>query len=96
MAQPTNLVLTRNGIIINGTFTAATPAPDRYLILRTLAGTTHNAPVNGTSYATGANTSLNAYVVAYGTSTTFENNYNNGITGNNTYEYTIYAVSSNC
>lgn len=95
-AQPTNLVLTRNGIIINGTFTAATPAPDRYLILRTLAGTTHNAPVNGTSYATGANTSLNAYVVAYGTSTTFENNYNNGITGNNTYEYTIYAVSSNC
>lgn len=94
-AQPTGLTLTNTGIIINGSFTAAQGA-DRYLILRNLAGTTPNAPVNGTVYTTGNNADLNSYVAYYGTNTTFENNYNNGIRGNNEYEYTIYSVSSNC
>lgn len=94
--QATNLVLSNTGIIINGSFTAPTPAADRYLILRNLAGTTPNAPVNGTIYTTGQNTDLNSYVAYYGTNTSFENNYNNGIRGNNQYFYTIYAVNSNC
>ncbi len=95
-AQPTNLVLTNTGIIINASFTAATPAADRYLVLRTIAGTTPNLPVNGTTYAVGNSTALNAYVAYYGTGTSFENNYNNGIRGNNNYVYTIYSVSSAC
>ncbi|WP_294823576.1 Ig-like domain-containing protein, partial [uncultured Flavobacterium sp.] len=95
-AQPTNLTLSNTGIIINGSFTAASPAADRYLILRTIGNEVPTAPVNGTVYATGQNTSLNAYVAYYGTATTFENNYNNGIRGNNKYNYFIYAVNSSC
>jgi len=95
-SQPSNLTLTNSGIIINGNFTAASPAADRYLILRNLSGTTPNAPVNGTVYSTGNNTSLNSYVAYYGPNTSFENNYNHGIRGNNQYTYTIYSVNSNC
>ncbi|MGC4041089.1 MAG: choice-of-anchor J domain-containing protein [Flavobacterium sp.] len=96
-AQPTNLVLTNTGIIINGSFTVSSPAADRYLILRTIGGATPNAPANGTAYAVGQNAALNAYVSYYGPNTSFEENYNNGaIRGNNEYTYTIYAVSSAC
>lgn len=95
-AQPSNLALTNTGIIINGTFTAASQAADRYLILRTIGDDVPNAPVNETVYTTGQNTALNAYVAYYGTATTFENNYNHGIRGNNKYNYFIYAVSSSC
>ncbi|MXN93350.1 hypothetical protein GR160_19170, partial [Flavobacterium sp. Sd200] len=95
-AQPSNLVLTNNGIIINGSFTAASPAADRYLILRTPAGVTPVTPSNGVTYTTGNNTSLNAYVSYYGANTAFENNYNHGIRGNNQYTFTIYAVNSSC
>jgi hypothetical protein len=95
-AQPTALTLTNAGIIINASFTAASPAPDRYLVLRNIAGSTPTAPVNGTIYATGQNNDLNSYVAYYGTATSFENNYNHGIRGNNQYVYTIYAVNSNC
>lgn len=95
-AQPSNFNLTNTGIIINGTFTASSPAADRYLILRNMNGTVPNPPVNGTVYATGNNTSLNSYVAYYGPNTTFENNYNHGIRGNNQYTYTIYSVNSNC
>jgi hypothetical protein len=95
-SQPSNLSLTNNGIIINGTFTPSSPVSDKYLILRNLNGITPNAPVNGTVYTTGENASLNSYVAYYGTNTTFENNYNHGIRGNNKYIYTIYSVNSNC
>lgn len=95
-AQPSNLALTNSGIIINGAFTAGSPAADKYLILRNINGTVPNAPANGTVYTTGENTSLNAYVAYYGSNTTFENNYNHGIRGNNSYTYTVYAVNSNC
>lgn len=94
--QPSNLTLTNSGIIINGSFTASSPAADKYLILRNVNGMTPNAPSNGTVYTTGENSSLNAYVAYYGANTTFENNYNHGIRGNNQYTYTVYAVNSNC
>ncbi|GAA5101631.1 hypothetical protein GCM10023210_41680 [Chryseobacterium ginsengisoli] len=95
-SQPSNLNLTNTGIIINGSFTPSSPAADKYLILRNLNGTTPIAPVNGTIYSTGENVSLNSYVAYYGANTTFENNYNHGIKGNNQYTYTIYSVNSNC
>lgn len=96
VAQPTALTLANTGIIINAGFTAASPAPDRYLVLRNIDGTTAGVPVNGTTYALGQNNDLNSYVAYYGTGTSFENNYNNGIRGNNKYIYTVYAVNSNC
>lgn len=95
-AQPTNLVLNNTGIIIDGSFTASTSA-DSYLVLRTITGTTPNVPVDGTVYTTGDNTDLNAYVSAFGSDTTIDENYNNAdIRGNNDYVYTIYAVNSQC
>ncbi|MDN5396056.1 MAG: T9SS type A sorting domain-containing protein [Chryseobacterium sp.] len=96
VSQASNLALTNSGMIINVTFTASSPAADKYLILRNANGTSPNAPANGTVYTTGENASLNAYVVYYGSNTTFENNYNHGIRGNNQYTYTVYAVNSNC
>lgn len=95
-AQPTNLTLTNNGIIITGSFTAASPAADRYLILRTPAGVTPTPPTNGVTYTTGNSTALNAYISYYGANTTLENNYSHGIRGNNEYTFTIYAASSAC
>lgn len=95
-AQPTNLNLNNTGIIINGSFTASSPAADKYLILRNISGTIANPPVNGTVYTTGNNTTLNSYVAYYGANTIFENNYNHGIKGNTKYNYTVYSVNSNC
>lgn len=95
-AQPTNLVLTKSGIIINGTFTVSNPTADKYLILRNIEGQTPNVPVNGNVYAVGQNNALNAYVVSYGSSTTFQTHYNQGVRGNNAYTFTIYAVNSEC
>lgn len=97
IAQPTALNLTNTGIIINGSFTAANPSVDRYLILRNIEGETPNTPIDGTTYTVGQNATLNSYVTYYGGATSFENNYlNAGIRGNNTYEYLIYSVNSNC
>lgn len=95
-AQPTNLVLTKSGIIINGTFTGSNPSSDKYLILRNTQGQTPNVPVNGNVYTVGQNNALNAYVVSYGTSTTFQTHYNHGVRGNTEYTFTIYAVNSEC
>lgn len=52
-AQPTALALTPAGTTINGTFTAASPAPNSYLVV---ANTTGVAPtiVNGTTYTIGS------------------------------------------
>lgn len=95
--QPTNLVLSNTGIIINGSFNNSVPAADRYLILRTLSETTPNDPTDGIVYSVGQNETLNAYVSYYGSNTAFEENYNaGGIRGNNQYTYTIYAVSATC
>lgn len=95
-AQPSNLVLTASGIIINGSFTASTPNADRYLVLRTQSGELPNSPTDGVTYTLGNNNDLNAYVSYYGANTTFENNYNHAIRGNNEYTYFVYAVNSAC
>ena len=95
-AQPTNLNLSANGIIVTGTYTASSPPADTYLILRTPAGTQPTVPVNGTVYATGENTTLNARVLYNGPNLTFTDNAFSNIIGNTAYTYTIYAVSSAC
>lgn len=95
-AQPTAFVASVNGVIINGGFTAADPAADKYLVLRTPAGTLPNAPINGIAYTTGNNTALGAYVSYIGTNTTFADNATTGTAGNTTYTYTIYSASTAC
>src|SRR5207245_1447737 len=50
-AQPTALVMSATTSTITGSFTAATPAADGYLVVRYPAGATPVAPVNATTYA---------------------------------------------
>ena len=89
--QATNLVL--GGItsaVINGTYTAASPAADAYLVIRTTGAAPTN-PVNGTTYAAGT-AALGGTVVAVGTSTTFATS---GLIGNTNYSYFVYAYTDN-
>ena len=94
IAQPTALVLTSTGNSqIAGSFTAASPAPDHYLILRSTASTPSVLPVNGTLYV--ANDVIgNCVVVANQTTTTFTNT---GLAAGTTYYYFVYSANtSNC
>lgn len=95
-SQPTALTFDIQGIIINGSFTAASPRADKYLVLRTPQGTIPNPPQNGTNYATGNNTALNAYVSYSGSNTNFTDNSSSGIQGNTAYTYTVYAINTAC
>lgn len=95
-AQPTAFNATVNGIIVTGSFTAASPAADKYLVLRTPQGTSPNAPVDGTTYAPGNSTALNANVSLFGTATAFTDNATSNIVGNTNYTYTIYSVNTAC
>lgn len=96
-AQPTAFSSTiTSGVIVSGSFTAPTPAANKYLVLRTAEGTTPNAPANGTTYTTGDNEALNARVVYAGPNTTFTDNGQTGVIGNTKYVYTIYAYNDLC
>jgi len=89
--QPTNLALTVAGTTVNGIFTASSPTVDRYLVVRTPAGTTPTNPVNGTIYTTG--TGLNGNIISIGNTTTFVSS---SLTGNTEYTYTVFAYNSVC
>lgn len=60
-AQPTSLALTPAGTSISGSFTAAAPAPDSYLVVFNTTGVAPT-PVNGTTYTTGS--TINGSIVA--------------------------------
>jgi hypothetical protein len=90
-AQATSLNLAFAGSNVNGSFTAAAPAADKYLILRTPGLTALNtSPVNGTAYTAGG-TLGNGLIIGYTNSTSFVDN--NAVTTNTTYTYTIFSAS---
>ncbi|WP_286914355.1 GEVED domain-containing protein [Flavobacterium sp. UBA4197] len=91
VAQPSNLVLTVAGTTVNGVFEAASPAVDKYLVVRTPLGTAPTPPVNGTTYATG--TGLGGYIVSNTASLTFVSS---ALTGNTAYTFTVFAYNSAC
>ncbi len=90
-AAPTalNLTITDNSAI--GSFTAAAGA-DRYLVIRTTAGSLSTYPVNGQTYAQGA-TLGNGVVVTYTESPTFTAF---GLSPSTTYYFFIFSVVANC
>ncbi|MEO6252405.1 MAG: endonuclease [Ferruginibacter sp.] len=51
--QPTNLILSPTPTTINGTFDAAIPVVDEYLVVRSLSNSLSAGPVDGTSYLPG-------------------------------------------
>ena len=89
-SQPSALALaSANGVSISGSFTAASPAPDHYLVVRS----TNNTPpvlVPGTFYAIGSTIGAAYTVVDNDTNTSF---FATGLTANTLYY--IYVFSYN-
>lgn len=94
VAQPTALLLNAASTSqITGSFTAATPGADAYIVVRYPAGATPVAPVHGTTYTAG--TALGTgMVVQTGTATTFTAG---GLTGGTAYDFYVYGYNNtNC
>lgn len=92
-AQPTALTFTAaTSTTLSGSFTAASPAADRYLVVRTTSNTAP-IPVDGTTYSTGNNATLGGYVEQNSGATSFSAT---GLTAGTTYYYWAYAVNTAC
>jgi hypothetical protein len=97
-AQPTALNLSVSGTTINGTFTAASPAPTGYLIVRSTSAT---APTltNGTTYATGftgltpGTTNVIQGSAVNSNSVSFSDT---GLSANTQYYYYVFSYNANC
>lgn len=91
--QPTNLILSSTPTTINGSFDAAVPAVDEYLIVRSLSNTLSAGPVDGIFYTAG-NSIGGGVVVTSTTATTFTDI---NLIPATTYYYYIFADNSeNC
>lgn len=99
-AQPTALNLTVNGTSINGSFTAASPAPSGYLVVRSTSATAPNlAASNGTTYAVGYTgfTPGSTYVVQGSAVTSNAVTFTDtGLSANTQYYYHIFSYNSVC
>ncbi len=90
-AQPTGLSFSGiTQVQINGSFTAAAPAPTNYLVVRYPSGAVPVNPVDGTNYIVGA---------ALGTGTVISNNNSTsftttGLTPGTTYDFYIYSYNT--
>lgn len=92
---PTSLVLsagTPSGTAINGSFTAAAPAPNSYLVV---VSTSNIAPSisNGTTYTIGGNAGVGYTVVDTDTNTTFTAG---GLNPSTTYYFYVYSMNYLC
>ena len=92
-AQPTALILTPTGTSISGSFSAAVPAADNYLVVINTTGTPPSNPVNGTSYAIGATLGAGNIVVDNDTNTAFTAT---GLTPLTTYYVFVYSFNNAC
>lgn len=92
-AQPTSLVLTQpsNGTI-NGSFTAASPAPTNYLVVYNTTGVAPS-PVNGTTYTVGSTVGAGNIVADVDNNTTFSVT---GLTGATTYYFFVFSDNAIC
>ena len=88
--QPNGLNLTPTINSVSGSFTAATPAVDGYLVIRSLSSTLTINPADGTTYTAGQ-TLGNGTIVTSGASTSFTDN---GLSSNTLYYYFVFAYNS--
>ena len=90
-AQPTNFVSSfMTTTTFTGSFTAASPEPDNYLVVRYASGATVTDPSDFSNYTAG--TALGAGTVRYaGPATTFNET---GLTAGTTYDYYVYSYNS--
>ena len=92
-AQPTALVLTAQATIISGSFTAASPAPNNYLVVMSTSAVPPAGPVNGTTYTIGSTIAAGYTVVDNDSNTSFSVT---GLTSLTTYYFYIYSFNSLC
>jgi hypothetical protein len=97
LAQPTTLVLSSlTSTSLSGSFTAASPAPSGYLIVRSTSATPP-VPVNGTTYAVGSNLGAGTLVIQGSAITSTAVSFTDtGLTTNTLYYYYIYSYNNSC
>jgi hypothetical protein len=89
--QPTGLILTAiSQIQINGSFTAAAPAPTNYLVVRYPSGAVPVNPANGTNYVVGAALGTGT-VISISNATTFSAT---GLAPGTTYDFYVYSYNT--
>ncbi len=76
---------------LNGSFTAPSPIPTSYIVIRSTSSTLSAGPVDGTTYTAGSSTIGGGNVVALPSTTTFSDS---GLTASTLYYYFVYAVNS--
>jgi endonuclease I len=88
-AQPTSLLLSSTPTTVTGNFTAAIPAPNGYLVVRSISSSLSSFPVDGTAYSAGQALG-GGVVVAQITSTTFQDI---NLVPSTLYYYYIFSVN---
>jgi trimeric autotransporter adhesin len=92
-AAPTSLSFgTVTDISIQGSFTAASPAPDHYLVVRSTSNTLSGNPVDGTNYAAG-DALGGGTVVSYDVTNQFNAT---GLSPLTTYYFFVFSVNGVC
>ncbi|MCX8471734.1 MAG: hypothetical protein ORN55_08140 [Chitinophagaceae bacterium] len=90
-AQATSLALSSiTATTLSGSFTAASPAPSGYLVVRSTSSTLSSNPVDGTSYTAGASLG-GGTVVQSAAGTTFTES---TLSANTTYYYFVFAYNN--
>jgi hypothetical protein len=91
--QPTALIASGfNSAQINGSFTAATSAPNGYLVVRYPSGGTPTSPVDGTTYTAGGALGTGTIVQA-SSAVSFSAT---GLAALTTYDFYIYSMNNLC
>lgn len=93
-AQPGSLnFMPVTATTLSGSFTAASPAPSKYLVVRSTSATAPS-PVDGTIYSVGSTTlGAGTYVVSNSDLTTFSDS---GLTNNTRYYYYVFSYNDSC
>jgi hypothetical protein len=92
-AQPTSLIFTPSQSSVAGSFTAASPVPDKYLVIRTPGAAALNTlPADGVTYTAGG-TLGNGTIVSVASAASFSNT---GLPFGTSYTYTIFSVNDLC
>ncbi len=89
-AQPTLLNLSSTPTTVNGNFTAAVPAADAYLVVRSTSATLSANPTDGTAYAGGQSLGGGTVVGVYSGNTFNDIN----LTAATQYYYFVFALNS--
>lgn len=92
--QPTVLNLTPGATSIAGSFTAASPAPQNYLVVMNTTGTAPTGLIaNGTTYTIGSSIGVGNTVIDTDSNTTFTAS---GLNTTSTYYFYIYSMNALC